>query len=322
MKILSTKLMTAQALHESRGAASICYRLHRKQFSFVAKRQSLDITYFPFHDRLPQIEGNDNSRRSRTVSPPCATPWRPGVQDMILRREEFALCFFKNQTGQATAGECAGIDADAVGTQSRGLGDTVPVDDDLAEIEARLKEFVADPKHVFRNLMIERDTWPDARMHEGIIALDMHERQTVEKRAMFDRELACEFALCALEFLFVCDDSRRSHAVAVKRGVAAIGEPLGADLFVFEEAEEAIFVISLEVHGFEAGEGVAEQKIDHAARVRSPIDIIAKINDDLALGAVRRSVFSHLPKEIAQRAQTAMNVADGIKARPGGNLRA
>src|SRR6185437_11521430 len=224
------------------------------------------------------------------------------------RREEGALARIEDEAGEPAAGEGPGVDADAVGANDRRLGNAVAMDDDLAEIDARLQKLVANPKQVLRLLTLERDARPDPGMNEGVVALDMHEREPIEEGEMLLRQLLGEFTLRAEQVLEIGIELRRAHAIAVERRRAAIGEPLRAGLRVGEEAHEAVLVIALQEDAGEPGQGLAQEEVDDAARMRAAIHIIAEINDDVAPGGVGCRMLAHPVEQGAQQLEASMDV--------------
>jgi hypothetical protein len=82
----------------------------------------------------------------------------------------------------------------------------------------------------------------------------------------------------------------------------------------FEEIEQDGLVITFEEMRIEALQGIADQPLDHAATVRSTIDIIAdedkgRLSDRLACARILRDQLQQRLKQI----KTAVNVAHRIE---------
>src|SRR5262245_22079374 len=80
---------------------------------------------------------------------------------------------FEYERGQGAAGQRAGIDADAVALQIGPRGDGVAVHDDLAVFRLGLEKLVANPQHVFLDLLLEGKARTNAGMDEEVVAFAM-----------------------------------------------------------------------------------------------------------------------------------------------------
>ena len=74
-------------------------------------------------------------------------------------------------------------------------------------------------------------------------------------------------------------------------------------------------VIALEKNSF-FGALASEQKIQHLARGRSPVDIVANKNHDRATGWVQCTIHVDLAEQGCQKISAAMNISDRVNPEP------
>ena len=78
---------------------------------------------------------------------------------------------------------------------------------------------------------------------------------------------------------------RHVETVAAHGFDAAVHHPDRGDVLAVEEPAHEGFVVAQHMDGLEARQGRAEQQIDDAARIRAPVDVVAQVDHDPALGA-------------------------------------
>lgn len=108
---------------------------------------------------------------------------------------------------------------------------------------------------------------------------------------------------------------RSAHAVARQRVEPAIGAPMRPNLGAFEELKKVVLVITHEVDVFKSGERLIQQQVDHTARVRTAIDIIAEIDDDSAARSSLGGVRGDEHMQPRQQIEPPVHVADGVNPR-------
>src|SRR6266851_6428992 len=258
---------------------------------------------------------------SRCTAAPCsafsastrrATRPRRGIIGSCL--QEAQLAPFEDEAGEPAAGEGAGIDADAVALHLRPRRDGVPVHDDHAEILLGEQEVVADPQQVLRGLLVERHAGPHPGMGEEIVALPVGERQALHEAAMALRQPLRQVALGACQLARVHRHVGRAHAIAAQGLGATVKQPGRPDGGIFEEAQQALLMIALEVNALEARQRLVEQQVDHRRRLVAAIDIVAEIDHHIARRLAAVGILMDEPMQLAQQVGTAVDVADGVNA--------
>jgi hypothetical protein len=115
--------------------------------------------------------------------------------------------------------------------------------------------------------------------------------------------------------------ARRLDIVALDRLGPAIHHPLGRDIErAVQEADEIVLVIAHQGHQLDGSpirQPVAPQRqdiVDHAGRIRPPVDIVADEDEADRRRRVLGGVGRDLVDQLAQMAAAAMHVADGVEA--------
>ncbi len=189
------------------------------------------------------------------------------------------------------------------------------------EVGARTEEPLADPQQVFRLLPLQRHARLHPGMDEGVIALLMQQRQPVQEVAMRARQKRVEFLLRPHQLERPRRRMRRVDAVARQRLPAAIGEPVGTDRDIDEEAQHEVLVVALEVDRFESGGRRLQEQVDDLARLGAAVDVIAEIDHDVARRRPVLGVGRDHGVQKREQVGAAVDVADGIEPRAGGSGR-
>jgi len=77
---------------------------------------------------------------------------------------------------------CTGVDSDAVTTKDDIGNDIVSVYHDHTVIRFRIEKRFADPQLIAFALLFQRNSRPDSRMYEEVVAFPVVDRQALKKR--------------------------------------------------------------------------------------------------------------------------------------------
>src|SRR5262249_49479950 len=102
------------------------------------------------------------------------------------------------------------------------------------------------------------------------------------------------------------------HAKRTQRVGAAEPPPVSTDARVVEKRFKQSLMVSFE-GDIAPAEWIAQQPIEHAARVRATVDIVAE-RDDKRIAGMFFDVGVDARDHSLEKIETAMNVADGIDA--------
>ena len=188
---------------------------------------------------------------------------------------------------------------------------------DLAEVTVGLQELVSDPEQVLGALLLERDTRPDARVHEEIVALAMRHRETLEEASVARRQVLGELLLGLTEKRGAREHAGRLDAVAPESRVAAVHHPSPADREVLQESQHHLLMVTHERRHLQARGPVVHHPIDNRARVGSTIDVVAEENEPLGRLSMSGRILGDLREERLQQIGPAVDVAHGVEPASG-----
>src|SRR5262245_6842315 len=188
----------------------------------------------------------------------------------------------------------------------------MPVDDDLAEIGGAAQKFVPDPQQVVDALPVQRNARSHARVAHKISVDHGGRFQRLEKREVLVRYCGAQ-RLCRIRVVLADHQLADWHAIGMDGLEPAEVPPMLDNGRVVEEGLEQRLVVSLQRDGARR-KGVAHEAIEHAARIRSAIDVVAKRNGQAIAGRVGLEIARYQCDHAIEQVGSAMNIADDVDA--------
>lgn len=184
------------------------------------------------------------------------------------------------------------------------------VHDESFVVPRAVEELITNPDQIIGVLLLDRNARTNTRMHEQEIAATELVAQALHDQFMRTRkhvEKAAMHIVCRFGSVVQLDTIGRKclHAAQLL--------PVLQDGRVLQKTFHHGFVVAAQAHGVIGDEPHREQ-IEHRARVRSAIDIVAEIDFDRMRDRPAPHVVVDARNYFAQQIGAAVDVADRIDA--------
>src|SRR5690625_50254 len=227
-----------------------------------------------------------------------------------LNLQKLAAGSLEHDRGQGVAVGGAGIDIDPVRQVLRGRYDGMPMDDDAAMVVWAVRKGLANPDQVFPPLLIEGDARANSGMGEEVVSFPMPKLQAMQQLLMRQRHAAAQFLRYRFRRLGGID------AVAATGCVTAMEQPECLHpRDALQTAEQHFLMIAQEADLLEALRRPCQQTLDHATRIGTAIDIVAQVDQEMALGRMFLRILANVREQEVKQRRFTMNVPNCIDPR-------
>lgn len=238
---------------------------------------------------------------------------RTRVTEETCRLKKEKRRAFDRDAGQCSRSPRASVDVDAIVSNVRVRHRCMSVHNESSVVLRRIKELVADPDQVVGILMLERNAWTNAGVHEQEIAANEQIAQTLHEQFVCARK-SVDKAAAHVGGRF--GTSAQFDAIGCERLHASELLPVWQQSGILQETFHHGLVVAAQAHRMMCDKPDRKQ-IDHRSGVRPPVDVVAEIDLDGLRDWPAPDVVIDPIGDLAEQISPAMDVTNDIDARIG-----